>query len=122
MKIKELSKITNLSISTIRYYEKIGLIAPMKNGYYKEYTNEIKDELFIIKKLHFAGLKLSEILYLFSLNNEDIENLNLLERNKIKGILNSSIKSITLKQEQLSQSKEMLDKMLKKVIHYENGK
>lgn len=115
MKIKELSKLTNLSISTIRYYEKLKLISPAKKGYYKEYTNEITEQLFVIQKLHLAGLKLADIQALFLFEDKEVDDLSFLQINQIKEILDSSIRSINLKLNQLKLSKDTLEQMLKKV-------
>lgn len=121
MRIKELSKTTNLSISTIRYYEKIGLISPVKKGYFKQYTNEIKEQLIIIKKLHWSGLRLSDIKQLFVLQEKEPDQLNLLEINSVANLLSSAIQKVEAKQEQLSKAENMLKKMLEKVnTLYEN--
>ncbi|MDE7263988.1 MAG: MerR family transcriptional regulator [Anaeroplasmataceae bacterium] len=121
MKIKELAKQVNLSISTIRYYEKIGLIKPLKQGYYKQYTDFIKEELIAIDKLHKAGLKLSQIQFLMSLNDKEIAQLRVLEINQINALLSSTMKEITLKQQQLATSKKLIQNMLLKVKKlYEN--
>lgn len=115
MKIKELSKKTNLAISTIRYYEKLNLISPKKSGYYKDYTPAIEEQLFLIQKLHLTGLRLKDLQYLFSIQNKEQDKLSLSEISQIKDLLESSIRNIVIKQEQLKHSKDMLDKMLRKV-------
>ncbi len=64
MTISELSKKANLSIDTIRYYEKINLIPVIKNGYYKIYDEKILNLLITIKSLRFLGLSIAQIDYL----------------------------------------------------------
>lgn len=123
MQIKELSNQVNLPISTIRYYEKLKLIQPRKHGYYKQYTTEIKEQLLTIKKLHTAGLSLLQIQQLFCLNEKEKTELNLKELDFLHSLLTSSLKRISLKQQELIKSQNMLDQMLKKVnFLYENRK
>lgn len=46
MKINEVSKITGVSLRTLHYYDKIGLLVPTKleNGY-REYSNDDLNKL-----------------------------------------------------------------------------
>lgn len=65
MLIGELSKKTGLSKDTIRFYEKMGLIAPSDKQagtrIYKEYTAEIVDRLLMINQGKGLGFTLNEI-------------------------------------------------------------
>ncbi|NRW37544.1 DNA-binding transcriptional MerR regulator [Clostridium beijerinckii] len=65
MKINEVSKKTGLSISTIRFYEKEGLI-PEKyvsrdTNNYRSYSVDIIEYLLMIKTVHSVGFSLREI-------------------------------------------------------------
>lgn len=123
MQIKELSKLVNLPIPTIRYYEKIGLIKPIKQGYYKQYTDAIKEELLAIDRFHKTGLTLNQIQSLFILNQKETSELTSIELNQLENMLLSTIETIHLKQEQLVESQQMLNKMLLKIkALYENCK
>ncbi|MBD2692058.1 MerR family transcriptional regulator [Anabaena catenula] len=65
MLIGELSQKTGLSKDTIRFYEKIGLIAasdkPAGTRIYKEYNAETVERLFLINQGKGLGFTLSEI-------------------------------------------------------------
>jgi len=62
MDIKEVSSITNIPISTIRYYQKKGLInAVFRIGSTYHYTSEVLDKITIISLAQEAGLNLNEI-------------------------------------------------------------
>lgn len=63
MKIKEISEITGLSISTLRYYDKHGLLQNLKrnNNGVREFTMEDLNTINMINCLKNSGLKISEI-------------------------------------------------------------
>ncbi len=77
----QIAKIAEVSIETLRYYEKKGLILPNRteNGY-RIYTDDILDRLAFIKRAKEAGFTLEEIrqtlqLFNYQLNSGDIANL-----------------------------------------------
>lgn len=62
MKIKELSNRLNMSVYTIRYYEKIGILKPKRNdNKYREYSEEDVFNLMFIQVLQYAHFELKEI-------------------------------------------------------------
>ena len=70
-KIGVFSKLVNLSVSTLRYYDNIGLLVPeIKDEItgYRYYSNNNFEELKLIKLLLNAGFSLEEII-LFKNNN-----------------------------------------------------
>ena len=74
-KIGVFSKLVNLSVSTLRYYDSIGLLVPeIKDEItgYRYYSNNNFEELKLIKLLLNAGFSLEEII-LFK--NNDPNNL-----------------------------------------------
>lgn len=74
-KIGVFSKLVNLSVSTLRYYDNIGLLVPeIKDEItgYRYYSNNNFEELKLIKLLLNAGFSLEEII-LFK--NNDPNNL-----------------------------------------------
>ena len=115
MQIKDLSKNTDISISAIRYYEKIGLIQPRKDGYYKIYTEDIQEQLLAIKRLQTAGLSLKDLLKLFSLPDKEPHQLGKSELNQISTILEEALKKIEIQEKLLIESRKMIEKMKKKV-------
>lgn len=70
MKINEASEKTGLSCDTIRYYEKIGLVNPLKKDYSRDYSLVDIERLEIIVKLKNTGLTLDEIKSLVDLDNK----------------------------------------------------
>ena len=63
MKIGEVSRLTGLSIKTIRYYEDRGMLEPAARteGGYRLYSQEEVARLRFIKRAKLLGLKLEEI-------------------------------------------------------------
>ena len=77
----QIAKIAEVSIETLRYYEKMGLILPNRteNGY-RIYTEDSLARLAFIKRSKEAGFTLEEIrqtlqLFNYQLNSGDIANL-----------------------------------------------
>lgn len=77
----EIAKMAGVTIETLRYYEKRGLILPkrIENGY-RIYSEEILDRLNFIKRAKEAGFTLEEIrktLQLFDcqINPDDLTNI-----------------------------------------------
>ena len=69
MKIGKLSALCDMSIDTIRYYIKIGLLLPKMQGNMLDFTQREIDDLEHIKKLKHFGFNLKEIQYIFSLKH-----------------------------------------------------
>lgn len=71
MQINEVSKMFNLSISTLRYYEEIGLINEVKkvNGK-REYQEEDIERINFIVCMKKSGMPLSTMHKYFSLYNQ----------------------------------------------------
>lgn len=63
MKANEVTKLTDTSKDTLRYYEKIGLISkPIRNGNgYRDYSKKTLQELKFIKLAQSLGFTLTEI-------------------------------------------------------------
>lgn len=77
----KIAKMAGVTIETLRYYEKKGLILPkrVENGY-RMYPEEILDRLNFIKRAKEAGFTLEEIrktfqLFDYQLNSEDLTNI-----------------------------------------------
>ncbi|MBB3763536.1 MerR family transcriptional regulator [Sphingomicrobium lutaoense] len=68
MKIGKLSAQTGCKIETIRYYERVGLIAaPPRKGTYRDYSPADVDTLRFIRRGRELGFSLDEIRTLLSL-------------------------------------------------------
>lgn len=63
MRIGELSKQTRVAVKTLRYYEEIGVLANAPRGPqgYRDYPDEIVDQVRFIKASQAVGLSLKEI-------------------------------------------------------------
>ena len=64
MNSKEVSRIMDLPVDTLRYYERIGVMPPVErnaNGY-RNYRNTDLNWIFIIKRLRAAGLSIEALL------------------------------------------------------------
>jgi DNA-binding transcriptional MerR regulator len=75
MQIRHLAEQTRLTVDTIRFYEKKGLISHThfsrrENGY-REYTDGAIERLEMIKLAQAAGFSLAEIVELFALWDEN---------------------------------------------------
>lgn len=77
----KIAKMAGVTIETLRYYEKKGLILPKRIGNgYRVYSEEILDRLNFIKRAKQAGFTLEEIrktlqLFDYQLNYEDLTNI-----------------------------------------------
>lgn len=103
-KIGEFSKMVNMSVRTLRYYDEINILKP---GYvdnfsnYRYYTEENISEANLITILRSVGFSLEEILmYKENLSEETIDN-------KIAS-LESEIEDINLKIRKLNIIKEQI--------------
>ena len=111
MKINEVSKKTELSISTIRFYEKQGLI-PEKyvsrdTNNYRNYSIDIIEYLLMIKTVHSAGFSLTEI--------KEIQksNVNTISIDTKIELLKKKINEVEEQKENLNKTEIILKKMLK---------
>ena len=67
--IKEVSEMTNLSISTLRYYDKMGLLPSLerKQSGYRNFSDGDIEMLKIIDSFKKAGLQIKDMQYYISL-------------------------------------------------------
>lgn len=98
-KVGEFSKITNTSIRTLRYYDKIGLLKPSEVDIftnYRYYNYDNYKKLLIIKRLKSTGFTLDEIINnydkfteeIYISKKEELENKILKDKWKINEINN----------------------------------
>ena len=68
LKIGEISKITGVTVSTLRYYEEIGLVQPISksSAKYRYYRKDDIQLIIFIKKAQNIGFTLSEIKLILS--------------------------------------------------------
>jgi len=116
MKINEVSKKTKLSISTIRFYEKQGLI-PEKyvsrdSNNYRNYSVDIIEYLLMIKTVHSVGFSLTQIKEIQKNNENSLSNDTKIE------LLQKKIKEVEDQKENLNKTEIILKKMLKNKLNY----
>jgi len=120
--IGKLAKQANVTIETIRYYQRKGLlIEPEKpiTGY-RQYPVEIISRLRFIKRAQQSGFTLKEILELLSLDNEHCEDVQKIAEQKrqqidqqlkdltaIRNVLDNLVKGC--RQEQVTQHCSLID-------------
>ena len=80
MRINEVVKLTGVSARTLQYYDKIGLLIPVKhdNGY-RDYTDENLEKLQKILFYKFLKFKLNDIKELLK---GEVDNLKILEQQR----------------------------------------
>lgn len=75
--IAVVSKLSGYSVSTLRYYEEVGLIQPHgRKGLRREYKEKVVENLAIISLAQQANFSLQEIKQLFTKNNTPKINRN----------------------------------------------
>ena len=78
MKIAEASKRAGLSIDTLRFYEKEGLITPARSSGQRVYSETDIDELDTIARLRRLGISIPDIRSLLAIDRSigDLESLS----------------------------------------------
>lgn len=102
--IGELSKATNTKIETIRYYERIGLLAqPARTGgNYRAYSKADLKRLSFIRKGRDLGFSLDEVRALLSLaddRSQSCSTVDALVRNHLKDVERKIADLIALRRE-----------------------
>ncbi len=70
MRIAEASNISGLSIDTLRFYEKEGLITPTRSSGQRIYSEQNLDELDTISRLRRLGISIPEIRSLLEIDRQ----------------------------------------------------
>ena len=92
--IGKLAKMTDSSVETIRYYQRIGLMRiPEQQGNYRFYSNQDVETLSFIQKGKDAGLQLSEIHELLKLQIDD--------RDQVRKVIEQRLEKIDLRIKEL---------------------
>lgn len=117
MLINELSKRTGISIYTIRFYEKSGLIRGKRDetvltNKYFQYDEETVEKLELVRDAKSVGFTLNEIGQLM-----DAWYNNQMTMNEKTDILDEKIKSIDAKIDQLKEMKKLIRNFKKDIIN-----
>ncbi|APX73422.1 MerR family transcriptional regulator [Companilactobacillus allii] len=105
MNSKKVSELMDLTVDTLRYYERIGVIPPVdrdKNGYRDYKTNDL-NWIFLAKNLRAAGLSIESLAEFASLaeSKEDVKGAQ-------KEILNEQMENLNEKLSDLQRTKDLL--------------
>lgn len=99
--IGKLAKVTDSSVETIRYYQRIGLMRrPEPQGHYRYYNEQDIESLNFISKAKEAGLQLSEI--------QELLNLQLNDREQVRQVIEQRLDKIELRIQELQHLKQRL--------------
>lgn len=105
MNIKQVADMFDLTVETIRYYERVGVIPPIqrdKNGY-RVFTKRDLNWVFLAKSLRNAGLSIESLIEFATLAQLDGD-----ERLAQKDILKDQLSELDEKMEELSQVRALL--------------
>lgn len=99
--IGKLAKMTQSSVETIRYYQRIGLLRiPESQGNYRFYSQQDVETLSFIQKGKDAGLQLSEIHELLKLQIDD--------RDQVRKVIEQRLEKIDQRIKELKALKKRL--------------
>ncbi|MGH1789473.1 MerR family transcriptional regulator [Enterococcus faecalis] len=113
MNIKQVADMFDLTIETIRYYERVGVIPPIKrdkNGY-RIFTKRDLNWVFLAKSLRNAGLSIESLIEFATLSQLEGD-----ERLAQKDILKDQLKELDEKIAELTQVRKLLQY---KIITYD---
>lgn len=119
MKIQELADKTGLSVHTIRYYEKEGLLderhVERDPNNYRHYSDEAIERLTLVKRFQSVGCSLTEL-------KEILQGLDTNTTTTQQGIdwVLSKIKEIERKKEEYDQVLATLNRMLEYKVALQN--
>lgn len=119
MTIQQICKQSGLTVDTVRYYERIGLIEAEKGAYFKDYSPEALEALLAIKKLRLAGLTLHEIKWLLSIE-ADPKNLSQKLIDTISAFLDNTIKNTKKCANEIAEALRLLENMKRKLVGAKN--
>lgn len=72
MNIKQAADFFNLTPDTLRYYEQVGVIPPVKRNHsgYRDYTTNDLNWIYLVKNLKSAGLSINSLVEFAALSQE----------------------------------------------------
>lgn len=105
--IGEVAKLSNISIQTLRFYDRIDLFKPIKidpKNQYRYYQNTQLYYLDIIKSLKYLGLSLEEVKSVLTLTPDELVNFLAEQENRI----NEEFRRLIETKEVLKRKKEQM--------------
>lgn len=110
MTIQQVCKQSGLTVDTIRYYERIGLVEVEKDAYFKNYSHQALETLITIKKLRLAGLSLTEIKWLLSIE-VDLTDLSRKQIESVSAVIDNALERAKIRAKEIAESHQLLEKM-----------
>ena len=123
MLIGEFSKVSKVSIDTLRYYDKIGLLVPKRLDKKRFYKKEDIKKLEIINSLKDMNFSLKDIRVILELDEKIDKNLKndskcIDEINVLLGMVDKKYKVILKQEKSLRQTKERLNHIKEKLKNF----
>ena len=118
MNIKQFSMLTGLSVHTLRYYEKIGLIPDIKRDIndYRDYSEQDLEWMNFLNKLKATGMSIADMQTFAALRKEGEHNIpqriEILKKHRKH--IESELKNIKETLEKIDFKLDCYKKMLKK--------
>lgn len=107
MNIKKAAELFDLSVDTLRYYERIGVIPPVKRNEsgYREYSVNDLNWIYLAKNLRHAGLSIESLIEFVQLA-QMCEKINVAEAQK--QILHEQLAELNEKIQEMEQVRALL--------------
>lgn len=116
MRIGEFVKHLNTTKDTVRHYEQLGLLNPVRASYHKEYTPKEIMDFEIIVKLKLAGLNLKDIQIIFDLKKTyGCGSIEL--ANEVFKKLDAHVELLKEEEEKINRSRTQLESEIKSIKH-----
>ncbi|MBO4988814.1 MAG: MerR family transcriptional regulator [Clostridia bacterium] len=121
MTIRQVCERSGLPKETIRYYERVGLISAKKGNYFKSYDWETVEMLIAIKRLRIAGLSISEIKKLVSMEIEYRE-MSREQRDLVIRMIDNAMERTQNRASEIAEAQRLLERMQSKLeqVRHEN--
>jgi len=104
--IKKVAEIFDITIDTIRYYEKVGVIPPVtrKDNGHRDFTTQDMNWVFLAKSLRNAGVSIESMTKFTELSQATGE-----KRLEQKNVLNNQLKELDEKLKEIKKARDLLD-------------
>ena len=101
MNIKQAAEMFNLTVDTLRYYERVGIIPPVSRNSsgYRDYKTKDLNWVYLVKNLRNAGLSIESLIEFSTLAQL---------RDKQKHILKEQLVELDKKLGEMQQTRELL--------------
>lgn len=107
MNIKQAAEMFNLTVDTLRYYERVGIIPPVSRNSsgYRDYKTKDLNWVYLVKNLRNAGLSIESLIEFSTLaqlrDKQNVEDAQ-------KHILKEQLVELDKKLEEMQQTRELL--------------